>query len=1226
MREQIRLHSQWWVSVSAADARRAATNGGWSPTELEMAGDPENHPQQIDLPGGWAYGFRPRTPSSLGVDYDKDAQADPRFVGVQTAADTKRLPSHFLSYARRVPIPPSWAGHTIFLHLNNARYHVTVVVNDRQVAQYVGGLEPHRLDVSEVIRPGEDNLILITVGDVGVSGHRPFDPFRFTGTRLPTCREIESNLVHPVRYGGSDGRGIEEAWLEAVPRVRVEYVFANPKVAQRLLRYRVAFANDTDVPVTVRVHSVARPSSDQTFRMPLLTAEGSSVAPESIAPRILLDEVVTLPPREGLTLTCDIPWANAVLWDTDQPFLYELATTLSSAEADGPLVRHEHRPDAGASDAGSLLDTQTDTFGFREFTINGHHFLLNGRVIHLHGQSGHVGPAQQAMTRAQKIEFLRIAKEEGHINHVRLHASPQDRRWVEAADRVGLLLTTETALWTTGFHSFDWAGSEEACYQNVRQHFFEALVRRDRNSPSVVIWSLSNEMSPITPWDLTEGPNAPKMADMTRVFRRILAEVAAEDDSRVVQMSSAMDFLGHLRMYNLHYPKNWQAYPDYPHTAYWLDKPFKFRWYGPGYAHMPSWSWRKDKPLYFGEYTCVFGPTPDVQSTIVGDIAFEEADFGTERVQEKLWPMEAKAYRRQDVSGFCAWAFLLGNDTDCRRLLDRPSAAAYVKAIRPLAVLDHGYQADTLAGAEVAIPLSLHNDTRHAVILELFCEAQWEDQVLGVDTMPARLMVPGETLAFVHRFLAPVVQAPARIRYRATLSADGAVVDQWEREIRVWPRQADLALPADVAFFDPDERVAAILAKRNLDGRSLIRELTRQTLSSVRALWMGFGAARAHTSDWRRFRETLHTFVRNGGVLILDQPPAAVLHDLPMPLNKAKGYAEPDQRLEITYAFPCAPFHPVMAGFQEEDFALWGDDFYIAHECLEIPQEGNVVPLLVAGTDRAGLVSSPLMEMRYGRGSYLISTMEILDKLDQSPVPARLLGALACYRPHWDVRTVGISVEDDLWRRLLEVGYVGDRRPPQETIGAEIAVLDGLAMEALNPACVREALMAGHTVCLHGLTPEQTRRVLSFLQLPGDVLPGTARPGEWDVVRHAHPLTDGMANNALYWVVHKAKLAPWAAASTHPEPASARVRLPELSSQAISLTRRGALTVYRVGSGTLVFDHLRWHMTDIEEPERPRRYGRCLMTNLGVPLLKGVEKQIGREFETEAERRERGHI
>ena len=213
-----------------------------------------------------------------------------------------------------------------------------------------------------------------------------------------------------------------------------------------------------------------------------------------------------------------------------------------------------------------------------------------------------------------------------------------------------------------------------------------------------------------------------------------------------------------------------------------------------------------------------------------------------------------------------------------------------------------------------------------------------------------------------------------------------------------------------------------------------------------------------------------------------------------------------------------------------------------------------------------------------------------------------------------------------MWRRLLEVGYIGDRCGPQRAIEADIAVLDGPGLEAIGASRVREALMAGRTVCLHALNAEQTRALLTSLQLPGEVLSGAAKAGEWDVFRHGHPLVDGMTNNYLYWIVSKSKLAPWTLASIHPEPASALIRLNGTTPNAVSLTRRGALTVYTVGPGTLVFDHLRWHLTDLDEPERPRRYVRCLMTNLGVPLLKGVEKQLTKDFETEAERRERGHF
>ena len=60
MRSQIELQTGWWVSVSEKDARLAAGQTRWQAGDLDLAGDPENHPQKIALPGGWEYRQRIR--------------------------------------------------------------------------------------------------------------------------------------------------------------------------------------------------------------------------------------------------------------------------------------------------------------------------------------------------------------------------------------------------------------------------------------------------------------------------------------------------------------------------------------------------------------------------------------------------------------------------------------------------------------------------------------------------------------------------------------------------------------------------------------------------------------------------------------------------------------------------------------------------------------------------------------------------------------------------------------------------------------------------------------------------------------------------------------------------------------------------------------------------------------------------------------------------------------
>lgn len=1170
MRSELEIADHWWISPSRQDALHAAYNNGFDAARLEYADEPENHPQCVALKDVFS-----RSATLCG--------RRPHPANAVDGGDRAPVPTQLLTYARRIDIPEDWRGQRVFLNLDNTRYDVTVELDETTICHYVGGLEPHRIDVTDRIQPGATALLCITVGDSGVSAKRPFDTYNYTGTRLPTCEEITDNLVHPVQYGGAN-KGVQSVVLECVPAVRTEYVFADPKVAAGRLDHTVCIVNDSAAPRTVRVTS------------------------EAVGARTLVRQTLTLQPQARETIRQSVDWPDAVLWDLDNPHMYELQTTLED-------------------DGGELLDSHRDSFGFREFTINGHNYYLNGKKIHLHGQSGHTSADTDWMTLEQKIEYLKMWKERGNITHFRLHAKPQHKEWVLAADRVGLLVTTETALWTTNFASFDWVGSEEECYRNVRNHFFEALVRRDRNNPSVIVWSLSNEMSPITNFDLDN----PKMAAMTRVLERIVDEARVEDSSRIIQMSSAMDFLGKLRMYNLHYPKNWQAFPDYPHTAYWLDGSFLFPWYGPRRQELPSWGWRKDKPLYFGEFTCVHGATPDNQASIVGDVAFERSDFGTPPVNEKLWPMEINAYRRLDVSGFCAWAAMFHEPRDADALFARPEIVAHNHALRPLAVIDHSYRTEYFAGDEIAIPLSIHNDTRRDVTLECRTEIRDGDAVLWSETMPAAVYGPAENKAFTSRFRAPCPEQTRHLVLTATLTGEGQTLDHWEKQLTVQPLDAQIELEPVHGVFDPDGMLSEPLGRRGIRN---FRRLTsvadlRTALPDLESLWIPFDNGGMRAGEALELLGDLETFARNGGVVILDRPPDSVLPHLHVPLRNGQGFAA-GNRLEITYAFNIAPHHPVMtAADAGNEVSLWGEDLYVARRTFETPQQGNAVPLLVAGTDRNGLTTAPLLELPTERGSIVVSSLEILPTLAETTEAAEFLVALMTYRPRHAARRIAVHAGEDSWRVFREVGLqeADVTESVAGALAADLAIVDGDMLGEKDYGAIASALDQGKTVYLHALSEEQTRGLLDALELPGDVRCGATEGAENDTFIHEHSLADGMTNNYLYWIVGKDRVAPWTRAPLHPEPATALIRLRnESENAAVSITRRGAVTVYAAGRGTLVVDNLRWHDPGFDEPERPRRYVMALLTNLGVPLGKGAAKRMGEDFETEAERRERGHF
>ncbi len=160
-------------------------------------------------------------------------------------------------------------------------------------------------------------------------------------------------------------------------------------------------------------------------------------------------------------------------WDIDNPYLYSLKTELI---ADGKVV-----------------DDYSSTFGIRtiEFTRNDG-FLLNGRRVNFQGVCLHhdLGPLGAAVNLRATERQLEIMKEMG-VNAIRTSHNPSSREQIELCDRMGILVQVEAF---DGWKIPKVANDYSKYWDEWHERDLRDVIRRDRNHPSVVMWSIGNEM------------------------------------------------------------------------------------------------------------------------------------------------------------------------------------------------------------------------------------------------------------------------------------------------------------------------------------------------------------------------------------------------------------------------------------------------------------------------------------------------------------------------------------------------------------------------------------------------------------------------------------------------------------------------------------------------------------------------------------------------------------
>jgi beta-galactosidase len=208
---------------------------------------------------------------------------------------------------------------------------------------------------------------------------------------------------------------------------------------------------------------------------------------------------------EQCLVEVEIP--DAQVWDTEHPHLYTVVATLYNEK-------------------GVMVDEYSERFGIRTVEIGPDYGLkLNGKKVLLQGYANHhtLGALGAAAYPRAIEKRIRLMKQYG-INHIRTSHNPYSREFIELCDANGILVVDELYDKWTRQHT-----GGRVAFENLWQNDIPEWVKRDRNSPSVIAWSLGNE--------LQQDPNMPYNDWGVTMYRMMRPLVARYDSTRLVTVA-----------------------------------------------------------------------------------------------------------------------------------------------------------------------------------------------------------------------------------------------------------------------------------------------------------------------------------------------------------------------------------------------------------------------------------------------------------------------------------------------------------------------------------------------------------------------------------------------------------------------------------------------------------------------------------------------------------------
>lgn len=394
---------------------------------------------QLSLNGTWQFNPEPPKNFCIADTLRGEGWSDIEVPGEWVMQGFEVAKDMAAGYRRQFTIPAEWKGHRIKLRCDGVYSDAKIRVNGQDAGQHTGGFTPFELDVTKLVKPGENNTIALLVKN----------------------ESDADTLASGTYYANHQLGGI----------TRKIYLFCVPSVNIACLHVDTTFDKDyCDAKLRVML-DIANESSqdigDAQVQFKLTDPDDKSVIIKPASAKLQ-----TIKAGQTIKQTIEIPVTAPEKWDAEHPNLYVLGCQLSSA--------------------GSLVETVHRRFGFRQVEVRGRQLFVNNRSVKLHGICRHeVHPLRG---RSLTPELCRKDAElfrNANINFVRTSHYPPSEEFLDACDELGIFVEDE-APFCWAFRWVDKEKDDPKYLKTIVQQTME-MVQRDRSHPCIIIWSAANE-------------------------------------------------------------------------------------------------------------------------------------------------------------------------------------------------------------------------------------------------------------------------------------------------------------------------------------------------------------------------------------------------------------------------------------------------------------------------------------------------------------------------------------------------------------------------------------------------------------------------------------------------------------------------------------------------------------------------------------------------------------